>query len=354
MFKNPQDTLEKASRIFDRVLESFEEQSINPTPLNYFVWYQYLKGDNPSFREEMDSVLNDSFGYTDRVGKRLYEQYLMDDSKTDTQFDRALRRLVDVMVKKMNLWSDKLEDHTKQLDDCATSLANPNLNAQQIKAISDTMVSHAQSMNISSKAFRQEMMESSEEVRDLRDQLIEAQVAALTDELTGLGNRKAFNNTIEEYILLADQSDNPNSLCVIMSDIDHFKKFNDNYGHLIGDSVLRYYANTMKKKQRANETICRYGGEEFVILLTNSNLEEASQRAEEIRKGIESSVLKRKNSNEPLTTITASFGVACYHGTPETSDQLIGRADTALYKAKQGGRNQVVDELALTEVETEL
>ncbi|MBN2865960.1 MAG: GGDEF domain-containing protein [Thiotrichales bacterium] len=348
MFKTPQDTPEKATRIFERLLESFQEQEINPTPLNYFVWYYYLKGDNPPFRKEMDAILKDPYGYTDRVGKRLYEQFLQDESEEDTQFDRAFRRLVDVMVKKMNLWSDKLEDHTQKLDDCANSLANPNLNAKEIKEISETMVSHAQSMNESSKAFQQEMLETSEEVRSLRNQLIEAQTAALTDELTELGNRKAFNHALEEHMLKAEQAEKPNSLCVILSDIDHFKNFNDTYGHLIGDSVLRYYANTMKKKQRANETICRYGGEEFVILLSDSSLEEANERAEEIRSDIEASVLKRKNSNEPLTKITASFGVAHFHGEPETGDQLVSRADIALYKAKESGRNQVIDEMQLT------
>ena len=351
MFKNTQDTPEKANRIFTRVVESFEEQEINPTPLNYFVWYHFLKGDNPPFRKEMDAILKDSFGYSDRVGKRLYEQFLMGESEADSEFDRAFRRLVDVMVKKMNLWSDKLEDHTKKLDDCANSLSNPNLNVKEIQEISNTMVSHAQSMNKSSKAFQQEMLESSEEVKTLREQLIEAQASALTDELTEIGNRKAFNNAIQELTLQADQAGNPNSLCIIMSDIDHFKKFNDTYGHLIGDSVLRYYANTMKKKQQPNETICRYGGEEFIIIMTNSSLEKAKVRAEEIRIAIQSSSLKRKNSSEPLSTITASFGIAHYHGETETTDQFIGRADTALYKAKESGRNQVIDELELTENE---
>jgi len=351
MFKAPQDTPEKANRIFERILESFKEQEINPTPLNYFVWYHYLKGDNPPFRKEMDSILKDPFGYTDRVGKRLYEQFLQDESEEDTQFDRAFRRLIDVMVKKMNLWSDKLEDHTQKLGDCANSLSNPNLNVQEIKAISNSMISHAQSMNESSRAFQQEMLETSEEVRSLRNQLIQAQAAALTDELTELGNRKAFNNAIKEHTLNAELSGNPNGLCVILSDIDHFKSFNDTYGHLIGDSVLRYYANTMRKKQGENETICRYGGEEFVILLSDSSLEAASERAEQIRRDIEASVLKRKNSNEPLSKITASFGVACYHGEPETSEQLVSRADIALYKAKEAGRNKVVDEMQLTENE---
>jgi len=347
MFKNTQDTPEKANRIFDRIVDSFQEQEINPTPLNYFVWYNYLKGDNPPFRKEMDSILNDPYGYSDRVGKRLYEQFLLDDTEDSSEFDRAFRRLVDMMVKKMNAWSDKLEDHTQKLDECATSLADPDLNSEEIKRISHTMVSTAQSMNASSKAFQQEMMDSSDEVRRLRDQLIEAQNEALKDELTEIGNRKAFNNALQELTLNADKEENPNSLCLILSDIDFFKKFNDTYGHLVGDSVLRYYANIMKKKQTENETICRYGGEEFAILITNTTLEKAKQRAEQVRTDIASSTLKRKNSSEPLTTITASFGVAYYHGESEDTESFVARADQALYLAKEGGRNKVIDELDL-------
>ncbi|MEA3404925.1 MAG: GGDEF domain-containing protein [Pseudomonadota bacterium] len=351
MFKNTHDTPEKANRIFERVVDSFQEQEINPTPLNYFVWYNYLKGDNPPFRKEMDSILNDPYGYSDRVGKRLYEQFLLEDTEDSSEFDRAFRRLVGMMVKKMNAWSDKLEDHTQKLDECAVSLADPDLNSDEIKRISHTMVSTAQSMNESSKAFQQEMMESSDEVRRLRDQLIEAQNEALTDELTEVGNRKAFNNAIQEQILATDETDTPNTLCLILSDIDFFKKFNDTYGHLVGDSVLRYYANIMKKKQGENETICRYGGEEFAILMANTTLEKAKQRAEQIRIDIASATLKRKNSNEPLTTITASFGIAHYHGETEDSDSFIARADKALYQAKKTGRNKVVDELDLPQTD---
>lgn len=351
MFKNTHDTPEKANRIFDRIVDSFQEQEINPTPLNYFVWYNYLKGDNPPFRKEMDAILNDPYGYNDRVGKRLYEQFLVEDTDESSEFDRAFRRLVEMMVKKMNAWSDKLEDHTQKLDECAVSLADPDLNSEEIKRISHTMVSTAQSMNESSKAFQQEMMDSSEEVRRLRDQLIQAQNEALKDELTEIGNRKAFNNSIQELALNADKADDPNSLCLILSDIDFFKKFNDTYGHLVGDSVLRYYANVMKKKQQKNETICRYGGEEFAVLIANTTLEKAKQRAEQIRSDIASSTLKRKNSNEPLTTITASFGVAFYHGDTEDTDSFVARADKALYHAKGSGRNKVVDELELPQKE---
>lgn len=345
-----QDTPDKARRLFNTITEAFEEQNINPTPLNYFVWYQFFKGDIPKFRQEMDAILNDPFGYNDRVGRRLYDEYLTGEDKPDSEFDRAMRRLIDVMVKKMNAWSDKLETHTKELDDCTTQLSNPNLDAAQVKVITNSVLNAASSMKDSSQAFQEEMTQSSLEVKELRQQLIEARAEAMQDELTELGNRKAFNNAMEELIF--DAQDDPNSLCLIISDIDHFKKFNDNYGHLVGDSVLRYFASIMKKTKGDNETVCRFGGEEFAILLANSSLEDAQKRAEEIRVAIESAHLKRKNEDEPISTITASFGIASYKGEIENGDDLIARADESLYKAKNDGRNRVVLETELPEKNT--
>ena len=344
MLVDIKDAPEKAKRIFNNLIDAFEEQNINPTPLNYFVWYQYYKGDNPQFRQEMDAILNDPFGYNDRVGRRLYDEYLTENDTATSEFDRAFKRLIDLMIKKMNNWSEKLESHTHELDSCTTKLSNPNLDAEQVKAITNTVLSAATNMKESSRAFQEEMQNSSDEVKKLRQQLIEARSEAMQDELTEVGNRKAFNNALQELMLDAEK--NPESLCLILSDIDHFKKFNDTYGHLVGDSVLRYYASIMKKDKTDNETICRYGGEEFALLVANASLEEAATRAETIRKGIESAHLKRKNEDKPISTITASFGIASFKGN-ETGEELIARADKALYKAKSDGRNRVILETDL-------
>lgn len=346
MFLEIKDMPEKAKRIFQNLIEIFAEQDITPTPLNYYVWYQYYKGDIPKFRQEMDAILDDPFGYTDRVGRRLYDEYLSDSQNEMTsEFDLAFKRLVDAVVKKLNALSERLEDNTRQLDSCTSELSDPNLSAEEVKKITHTVLSTANSMQQTSESFKQEMENSSQEVRSLRQQLIEARAEAMQDELTEVGNRKAFNSALQEMML--DAEEKPESLCMIFTDIDHFKKFNDTYGHLVGDSVLRYFANVMKKSIDENETVCRYGGEEFAIIMAESSLPEAQARAETIRKGIESAHLKRKNENKPLNTITASFGVAVYQGKNDTADAFIARADKALYQAKNNGRNQVVLETEL-------
>ncbi len=351
MIVDIKDTPEKAARIFDRLIKIFKEQNINPSPLNYYVWYQYIKGNIPALRQEMDAILNDPFGYNDRIGKRLYDTYLLEAQDNHaSEFDRAFRRLIEAMVKKMNAWSDKLERHTQKLDECSTQLSNPDLNSAEVQRITNTVITAASSIKEGSLNIQNEMLRNAEAVKELRKQLLEAQAEALTDELTQVGNRKAFNNTIEELILEAEEA--PQTLCMILCDIDHFKQFNDTYGHLVGDSVLRYFANLMQKDKQENETICRYGGEEFAILLPNSSLDKAVERSNAIREAIQSAHLKRKNTSEPLKTITASFGVACYQGA-ETSQDFINRADQALYQAKKSGRNCVIDERQLLTDTTE-
>lgn len=342
MFEQTQDPQDKAKRIFSRLVEMFEEQGINPSPLNYYVWYKYLKGDLPAFRQEMESILNDPFGYSDRAGRRLYNEYLKEEEESDVkQLDRAFRRLIDVMVRKVNAWSNKLEHHTEELDRCTTELSAPDLDAKKVQDITKSVLNAAHTMKESSLAFQQEMHDSSAEMNELRQQLIEAQAEALQDELTEIGNRKMFNNKIEEMI--SQFQGKPDQLAVVIADIDHFKKFNDNYGHLIGDSILRYFANIMKKQLEGDEIVCRYGGEEFVILMPNRTLEEAKDKAEKIRITLQETHLKRKDEKKPISTITSSFGVAMFDG-HEEAEELVGRADDALYFAKEHGRNQVISE----------
>ena len=344
MLLDIKDAPEKAQRIFLQLIDIFEDDDhpITPTPLNYFIWYQYLKGDNPKFRQQMDQALHDPFGYNDRLGRRLYNEFFEDDDSADNDFDLAFKRLIGAIIKKMNQWSDKIEQQSQELDKAHAKLSEGDIDPETLKELTNTVRSTASSMQASTAAIHKEMMDSHDEISRLRKQLIEARSELMMDELTEVGNRKAFNNAMVEHV--ENARDNPSSFSLIMTDIDHFKRLNDNFGHLVGDSVLRYFANIMKRGKQDNETICRYGGEEFAILIADSNHEDAVARAEEIRIEIEKAKLKCKDSNKELGKITASFGVATYLGAQESKDELIKRADEALYLAKESGRNRVCSE----------
>jgi diguanylate cyclase (GGDEF)-like protein len=161
---------------------------------------------------------------------------------------------------------------------------------------------------------------------------------AIRDPLTGLFNRRYAEETLEREILRAERRQTP--LGVIMLDIDRFKVFNDTHGHDAGDVVLQDLGAYLKTRVRGEDVACRYGGEEFLIIMSDVSLEDAQQRAEALRNGVKT--LNLNYRGQPIGSITLSLGVAAFPQTARAKDTLLQVADAALYRAKAGGRDCVV------------
>jgi diguanylate cyclase (GGDEF)-like protein len=161
---------------------------------------------------------------------------------------------------------------------------------------------------------------------------------AMFDSLTKIYNRKALEVSATKEISRAERNQTP--LSVIMLDIDHFKQVNDQYGHQHGDKVLQDFANKLKKNIRQYDILARYGGEEFIILLPATTLEQALKLAEKLRQTVYSHAPKLSRK-KPAEKISASYGVSCESASSIDWERLVGKADAALYKAKESGRNQV-------------
>ncbi len=159
---------------------------------------------------------------------------------------------------------------------------------------------------------------------------------AVTDGLTGLYNIRYFKMLIETEIMLS-QPDLSKKFAIIMSDVDHFKHFNDTYGHQVGDIVLKEVANVLKTTVRVSDVVARYGGEEMILLLRGADLKGALIIGEKLRKNVEDVTIKDEKASYK---VTASFGVAIYRQ-GDTTESLVKRADEGLYKAKENGRNRV-------------
>jgi diguanylate cyclase (GGDEF)-like protein len=180
-----------------------------------------------------------------------------------------------------------------------------------------------------------QLQQAHQELATLNAELLEANralaQAAVTDGLTGLKNHRAFQEALHSAAQMAERLQQPLSL--VMFDIDHFKQFNDTYGHPAGDELLRQVAQVLRESARAYDVAARYGGEEFALLLPNTALEQAVQVAERLRQQI-------RAIENPHAPVSASFGVATYRrGTPPAT--LVYEADAALYRAKRGGRDRV-------------
>jgi diguanylate cyclase (GGDEF)-like protein len=189
------------------------------------------------------------------------------------------------------------------------------------------------------------VLSTEKRIETLRSEIEKYRSLSLTDDLTGLYNKRYFEARLREEINRANRYDM--KLSLIFADIDHFKRVNDNYGHDSGDEVLRRTAGvlsgemddlTVISRLRKSDIVARYGGEEFVIILPETPLKGAVAAAEKLRKVIESHSFRL---NREEIRLTMSFGVASYaHGAPN-GDTLIKNADLAMYRAKQEGRNKV-------------
>jgi diguanylate cyclase len=205
------------------------------------------------------------------------------------------------------------------------------------------LVAATQTMETRAKDLESELQRSSREVNELRAKLDDVRKESLTDPLTGIPNRKAFDNDLKDA--MHQSRSTGEALCLLMCDIDHFKMFNDTWGHTTGDQVLRLVAGCLSENVKGRDTAARYGGEEFAVVLRNTKLENAVHLANQIRLYVERKKLVKKSTGDILGTISISIGVAQL--TPDdTQVVFIQRADNCLYAAKNAGRNCVVSDAA--------
>src|SRR5207302_5222123 len=207
----------------------------------------------------------------------------------------------------------------------------------QIEAIVEGLVKSTREMRETNKVLENRLSLSKTEISNLQHSLDAIRAESLTDPLTGLGNRKYFDRAIDTAVMNALANGEPLSL--LMFDIDHFKSFNDSYGHLTGDQVLRLVGMSLKQNIKGQDITARYGGEEFAVVLPNTALRQALTVADHIRRAVMAKELKKKSTGEILGRVTISVGVSMLQAS-EDVDALIDRADACLYAAKRNGRNR--------------
>ena len=196
-------------------------------------------------------------------------------------------------------------------------------------------------MAVRTRTLQSQLSDSVCQIEAMRRDLDSVRREASIDALTEIANRKHFDHALRLACTHAMEVDDP--LCLLMVDIDHFKRFNDTHGHVVGDQVLKLVARTLTACTRATDIPARFGGEEFAIILPGTRIRDAVAVAERIRTTIAGREVKKRATGEALGSITLSLGLAQYRlGEPLT--RLIQRADAALYQAKNGGRNLLMSD----------
>ena len=311
-------------------------------PRNYEIWYVYATGYNSPLNKIINETLARNGKLTEADLEQIYETYLSHIKTTD-RIDKVGARVIGEIDDVMRLIGDALGMSANY--DASLCGANEQLSTaesrDQVRAIVDSLMGSTREMRDVNKALEERLSLSMVEISNLQQSLEAIRAESLTDPLTGLGNRKYFDRSIEMAVQSALASGEPLSL--LMFDIDHFKSFNDSFGHLTGDQVLRLVGMSLKQTIKGQDITARYGGEEFAVVLPNTALRQALTVADHIRRAVMSKELKKKSTGEILGRVTISVGVSMLKPGDDT-DALIERADACLYAAKRAGRNRVVCE----------
>src|ERR1700754_2719097 len=311
-------------------------------PRNYEIWYVYATGYNSALNKIINETLARNGKLTESDLDQIYETYLSQ-IRTTERIDKVGSRVISEIDDVMSLITEALgmtATFGNSLDGATKSLSTAK-DLSQVKAVVEALVASTREMQETNRALESRLMVSKQEISNLQHSLEAIRTESLTDPLTSLGNRKFFDRAIESAVAHAAQTGEPLSL--LMLDIDHFKSFNDNYGHLTGDQVLRLVGMSLKQTIKGQDITARYGGEEFAVVLPATALRQALTVAGHIRRAVMSKELKKKSTGEILGRVTISIGVSMLQAGDDV-DSLIDRADPCLYAAKRNGRNRVICE----------
>jgi diguanylate cyclase len=312
------------------------------TPRNFEVWYHYATGYNPA----LNKAINDTLARGGVLGEaeinEIYDTYLAPTRLTD-RLDRVNVHVMDEMDQIMaiiNAAVGSTSDYGKNLADASQKLGRVST-PEGLRAIVESLVQHTREMRETKQALETRLRASRQEISLLQENLEAVRTESLTDPLTSLSNRKYLDLALAK--LVAESERGGESLSLMMIDIDHFKNFNDTYGHLTGDQVLRLVAMAVKHNVKGQDVAARYGGEEFAVVLPQTVLRSAITVADHIRRAVMTKDLMKRSTGEQLGRITVSVGVAALRPGDNTTS-LIERADACLYAAKREGRNRVISE----------
>jgi diguanylate cyclase len=252
------------------------------------------------------------------------------------QLDRELDNIANLIQAHLEA-SDRYSDSLAQAGRALIPSANP----EKVRAIVRLLIEANEKMLKETKELSINLEKSRSQVAALRSKLVEAQAIGMRDSLTSLSNRRSFDSNLAKEI--SEARAQGTEMCLMMGDLDHFKKVNDNYGHPFGDRVLKYFADLLLKHIKDGDIAARLGGEEFAVILPQTTLESATRLTDQIRNRLEAQQWMNAQSGQLFSKITASFGIVRL-GESDDSETLVKRADTMLYEAKRAGRNRIIIE----------
>lgn len=327
-----------------QTMDAMEAHQVWPTAVNFELWTHYVAAPDSALGREIARLLSAGEAFTDTLADELAATFL-----PKAKLNDQIRDAGDALTKELDAVSRAIETAQKSSEAYGQTLAGASKSLAQtegvdLKAMVSTLIDATKRVQRENKALEKRLSESTSQVAKLREHLEQVRRDATTDGLTNLSNRKAFDEELERAC--ADALEQSQSLTLAVIDIDHFKTFNDTWGHQTGDQVIRYVASVIGRVGAPPRFAARYGGEEFALIFPRETAAAAIAVLEEIREEVSSRMLKRRSTNDDLGAITVSAGLAELHR-GESAHALMERADSALYVSKRSGRNRVTSAEAI-------
>ncbi len=333
---------ERSFALAKRANDLMRDYGTSATPRAYTVWYTYVAGTQPLMNDAVKRLTTKNGNLSDADIDELYETYI-DGRRLSIQAEKvncSLIAEVEGIMEMMDLSLGATEQYGESLQAFSQDLTGNALTRQRLREIVSSLITNTRDVAANNRTLEARMRESRNEIEALRETLEATRLESLTDALTGLSNRKHFEDMLRRQTEDRARSQ-PASLIVI--DVDFFKRFNDLYGHLTGDQVLRLVAIVMRENVTKGATLSRFGGEEFGILLPGATRVLAGEIAEKIRTSVMARELVKRSTGESLGKVTISLGIA-EQRVDDNAVSLLERADTCLFAAKRAGRNRTIDD----------
>ena len=336
MMRGPQ-----AYSVARQAVDLMEQHHVWPTPLNFELWAHYVADPSGELAVELGRLILLGEPLTESISEDLAAAYL-----AKARLNEQIRDAGDQLSKELDSVSRAIQSAQKSNEAYGQTLAGASKGlteadgVDQVRAMVDTLSTATRRVQKENKSLEKRLAESTSEVQRLREHLEQVRRDATTDGLTNLANRRAFDEELARACAEADETGATLTLAVL--DIDHFKSFNDTWGHQTGDQVIRYVASVIGRLGATPRFSARYGGEEFAMIFPGEDAGLVEACLQEIREEVASRMLKRRSTNEDLGTVTISAGLASRRE-GETGSCVMERADEALYASKRTGRNRVTN-----------
>jgi diguanylate cyclase len=320
-------------------LPLMSKENIPITPKNYSVWYLYVSGADEELSRTIDAMLREGEEFSEEKNDALYRRFCAEKDETELRRVRQdLQQVLRTILKEVTDLTGQTEEYESFVSHSVGTLSE-NASIQDIRNVISEIIDKTKTLGTFGKTIQYKLKETTEALEELKKDFEQVKTEVSVDFLTGIANRKAFDSMLTTCV--NDPASGGKDLSLLLIDIDDFKRFNDEFGHLVGDEVLKFVAGKIRETVKGRDFLARFGGEEFAVILPQTSLGGAATLAESIRSLFAETSLRTVTAAKNLGVVAVSIGAACLRP-GESAGEFVHRCDQALYAAKKAGKNRVV------------